>query len=194
MKKVIILSTAVVAFSVTANAQANGANDEKETAGANIITQVGYNTPSRANKHLTKSSDDEVSFFSKRSFFEDFGDADEITWVKTKSFDEVSFFDGKQYKTAYYDADSKLVGTTMAKTFDDLPAKAQKVINDKYKDYNVAGITFFDDNEDNETDMVLFGLRFEDADNYFIELTKDSKKVILQVSLGGDMRTFKEEN
>ena len=94
--------------------------------------------------------------------------------------------------SAYYDIDANLIGTTMDKTFDDLPAKAQKYINSKYGSYSKSGVIFFDDNEFNETDMVLYNQPFEDADNYFVELQKDNKEIILRVNMNGDVSFFKQ--
>ena len=73
----------------------------------------------------------------------------------------------------------------MDKTFSDLPASAQKQINKEYKDYTIEKVIFFDDNEDVDTDMILYGSQFDDADNYFVELRKDNKDVVLQVTMDG---------
>lgn len=67
----------------------------------------------------------------------------------------------------------------------DLPLSAQKQIARQYKDYTVQKVIFFDDNEAVDTDMILYGSQFDDADNYFVELTKDNKSVVLQVSTEG---------
>ena len=51
---------------------------------------------------------------------------------------------------------------------------------------------FFDDNEWNETDMILYGNQFADADNYFVELKKDNKEIILQVNPIGNVSILKQ--
>ena len=89
--------------------------------------------------------------------------------------------------TAFYDNDGKLVGTTMIKTFADVPANGQKQIKKKYKDYTVGPVIFFDNNEFNETDMMLYGLQFDDEDNYFVELTKGNSKIVVRVNSAGDL-------
>ena len=58
-------------------------------------------------------------------------------------------------------------------------------INKEYKDYTIEKVIFFDDNEDVDTDMILYGSQFDDADNYFVELRKDNKDVVLQVTMDG---------
>ena len=93
---------------------------------------------------------------------------------------------------AYYDFYSKLVGTTMLKTFTDLPIKSQKEIKAKYKDYKIGRVVFFDDNEANESDMFFYNTQFSDADNYFVELSKDKKNIVLQVNNEGELFFFKE--
>jgi len=77
-------------------------------------------------------------------------------------------------------------------TFTDLPEKAQKYINKKYKDYNKGVVIFFNDNEFNETDMLLYNLQFQDEDSYFAELSKDNKKIVVRSNAAGDVYFFKE--
>jgi hypothetical protein len=93
---------------------------------------------------------------------------------------------------AYYDAEAKLVGTTTQKTFADLPVVAQKEINKKYKGYRTGDVIFFDDNEKNETDMIMYHMQFDDADNYFVDMKKDAKEIILKVDMGGSVSFFKQ--
>lgn len=126
------------------------------------------------------------------AFITDFGNIPDAKWKRTIYFDEVVFTkDGKEMK-AYYDSSSKLVGTTMTKTFEDMPVSAQKEINKKYKDYTVKRVVFFDDNEFNETDMLLWNTQFADSDNYFVVMTKDKKEIVLQVNANGEVNFFKE--
>ena len=70
-------------------------------------------------------------------------------WERIENFDKATFTkDGKEI-SAYYDYDAKLVGTTMHKTFADLPATSQKTINEKYPGYSKVDVVLFDDNEVN---------------------------------------------
>ena len=93
---------------------------------------------------------------------------------------------------AFYDINSKLVGTTQTKTFADVPIKGQEQIKKDYKDYTVGTVIFFDDNEANSTDMILYDIQFDDADNYFVELSKGTKKIVVQVNTEGDLFFFKD--
>lgn len=144
-------------------------------------------------RKLRRAEDrNEVSDLTRNQFAIDFPDAKDVRFVKTKEFDEVFFISGKKKMKAYYDYDNELVGTTQKKTFADLPENAQKEINKKYAGYNIDGVIKFDDNEINETDMVLYGTSFDDADNYFVELKNDSKDVIVKVDPAGYASFFKD--
>jgi len=133
-----------------------------------------------------------VSYQAKQQFQIDFGDHPDAKWVRTDYFDQVTFTtrDGKQM-TAYYDDDAQLVGTTAPATFNDLPEAGKREIAKHYQNYENALVLFFDDNENNDTDMLLYGYQFDDADNYFIEL-KDAKgrPIVLRVSMDGEVTYF----
>ena len=73
-----------------------------------------------------------------------------------------------------------------------LPEKARDRIDKMYPGYTIEKVVFFDDNEANETDMLLYNESFEDQDNYFPLLVKDSKKIILKVSPEGEISFFQE--
>ena len=135
-------------------------------------------------------NDNEVSVLTRDEFATDFPDAKNVQFVRTENFDEVAFVSGKKQLRAYYDDDSKLVGTTQNKSFSDLPENAQKEILKKYVDYSIDGVIKFDDNENNDTDMILYGTVFDDADNYFVELKNGSKAIVVNVNLPGEVSFF----
>ena len=132
-----------------------------------------------------------VSYFTRNNFAKDFPDAKNVQYVKTKNFDEVLFTSGKDNLIAYYDKETHLVGTTQKLVFSDLPENAQKEIHKKYSEYGIAEVMKFDDNETNDTDMILYGTAFDDADNYFVELKKDRKDIIVKISGYGYLSFFK---
>ncbi|NCU06381.1 MAG: hypothetical protein GXC73_20695, partial [Chitinophagaceae bacterium] len=82
------------------------------------------------------------------------------------------------------------VGVVTKKTFAEIPQRAQAYINGKYKDYKKEAVILFDDNENNETDMILFGHQFGDADNYFIELVKGKEHFVLKCDMEGRVSYF----
>ena len=143
-------------------------------------------------KELHKLEGNAITEETKTAFHADFGDVPNVKWKRAVYLDEAVFTkDGKEMK-AYYDFYSKLVGTTMIKSFTDLPVKSQKEIKAKYKDYKIGRVVFFDDNEANESDMFFYDTQFSDADNYFVELSKDKKNIVLQVNAEGELFFFKE--
>lgn len=167
------------------------------------ITQVNAQTSSKAvkkelkaekreaHKELRKLEGEQVSTKAKDNFWADFGEVTNPKWTRSGEFDEVTFTKDGQTKTAYYDYDSNLVGTTSTQKFADLPERGQKIIKTKYKDYKPGAVIMFDDNENNESDMLFMGTRFEDADNYFVTLLKGGKETIVQVNMDGDVSFFK---
>jgi hypothetical protein len=143
-------------------------------------------------KALRKLEGAKVSEIAKSHFSSDFRNVSNPSWKRSVQFDEVTFIKDGQEMTAFYDYDANLVGTTTHKTFKDLPANGQKEIQDRYKYYTIGPVILFDDNEANETDMILWGNQFEDQDNYFVELANAKNKVILEVSTLGNVSLFKQ--
>lgn len=141
-------------------------------------------------KELRKLEKGDVSYQSKQEFYSDFGDVKDAQWKRSDYFDEVTFTKDGQSMKAYYDSQSKLVGTTSHKKFEDLPISAQKEIKSKYKNYTIKSVMLFDDNEANDSDMLLYGAQFEDSDNYFVELIKGDSGIVLQVTPEGNVFYF----
>lgn len=141
---------------------------------------------------LKKLEGNTVSQAAKNSFNADIGNLPNVQWRRIDTFDEATFIkDGKEMK-AFYDPLGKLVGTTTHVTFADLPAKGQQEIKAKYKDYTIGPVIYFDDNEFNDSDMMLYGVQFEDEDNYFVELAKGADKIVLQVNPRGELFFYKQ--
>ncbi len=141
-------------------------------------------------KELRKENRDEVSNLSKDQFYADFGDV-KATWRRSDYFDEATFLNQSGVATtAYYDENFKLVGTLNIVDFSKIPSKAQVFIKKHYPGYHIDKVLFFDDNENNDTDMFLYGQQFDDEDNYFVELSKGNSKTILQVNTSGYVYFF----
>ena len=134
----------------------------------------------------------EVSYFTRNSFVRDFPDAKNIQFVKEGNFDEVFFTSDNKNLIAYYDNEAKLVGTTQKLAFSDLPANVQKEIHKHYAGYGVEEVVKFDDDEINETDMILYGTPFDDEDNYFVELKNNNKDLVIKVNGAGNVTYFKD--
>jgi len=126
----------------------------------------------------------------KQSFYSYFGYRPDVKWVQVNNYDEAIFTrDGKEI-TAYYDSDGVLVGTTNIVPFAKVPMKGQQEIEKKYKDYSIGPVIFFNDNEYNETDIELYGVHVGPDDNYFVELSKGSDKIIVKVDPEGKVSFF----
>ncbi len=141
---------------------------------------------------LRKLEGNAVSQAAKNSFNADIGNLPNVQWRRIETLDEASFNkDGKEMK-AFYDSFGTLVGTTTHVTFADVPVKGQQEIKARYKDYSIGPVVYFDDNEFNESDMMLYGAQFEDEDNYFVELARGANKIVLQVNPRGEVFFFKQ--
>lgn len=196
MKNLIILSVALLFLVTTVKAQTTQEDNlKKEIKTLKKEGPAGKSQKKKDRKALRKLEGKEVSYQSKQQFVSDFGDLPVTKWERKKNYDKASFTkDGKDMQ-AYYDADASLIGTTSYATFTDLPEIAQKFINTKYKDYTKSNkIIFFDDNELNETDMLLYDEQFDDADNYFMELSKNNKTIVLRIDTAGGVYFFKQLN
>lgn len=186
MKK-IILAAAVVATGsllMTANANVTTSKTDKETR-----RQIRKERRMERADFWLHSADPATV----QEFYYDFPDAKDVNW-KESDFAEATFLDGDVLKTAYYDEDNKLIGTTTHVDFSALPEKAQEKIHKKYPGFYAEEVILFDDNEANETDMNLFATSFQDQDSYFPVLTNGSTRMILQVDTLGDVSFFRQLN
>jgi hypothetical protein len=183
MKRLAFLSIAFLfAFSV-----ANGQIQKTDHSG-----QKGPNKEQKTTMvPLKKLEGNVVSEMSKNSFEEDFGKIPNVKWERLGPFDVATFTRNGKEIVANFDINGKLVGTTQSATLEQLPASAKKEIKRDYRGYKIVNIIFYKDNESNDTDMVLYGVQFEDADNYFVEMTKGTDKIVLKVSPLGEVTFFK---
>lgn len=184
MKKILILTLTVLfaLSSVCGQTQKSGKEKTKEVKKEQKSERVA----------LRKLEGTTVSQAARNNFGSDFGSIQNVQWKRSGTYDEASFMKDGRKMTAYYDFAGKLVGTTSPRTLADLPAKARNEIQTKYRDYSVTKVIFFDDNELNETDMILYGTQFEDKDSYFALLTKGENKIVLQVFTDGTISFFKK--
>jgi hypothetical protein len=192
MKRLLALSAVTFILATAGKAQITPASLKDEIKVDNKVESNIKKEKKDVRKELRKLDGKEVSYQSKQAFYADFGNVPVSKWERTDNYDKADFTKDGQLMTAYYDADTELVGTTSAKTFSDIPASARKYIDKKYPDYIKSDVVFFKDNELNETDMIMFGDQFDDADNYFVELKKDNKAIVLQVTMSGDVSFFKQ--
>lgn len=126
-----------------------------------------------------------MATFAQDYYRADFPNATNVHFARVKNLTEVSFTQDKDKMTAYYDTREQLVGTIHKESFADLPENAQKEIRNKYRGYSTANVVKYNDNQSDDTELILYGVSFDDADNYFVELKNDSKTIVLKVDLTG---------
>jgi hypothetical protein len=180
MKKLAILSMGFLFITAVIKIQASTTGSEKR------------NEINTENVFIVKPSVPPTSVNARNRFVEEFGNVSVVVWKNSKRFDEATFIKDGQKLTAYFDYSGNLIGTTSIKTFVDLPISGQSNIEKRYKDYNIESVIFFDYNEVNETAAFLDDTQFGGADNYFVELSKDDSKIVLQVNPDGDVKFFKK--
>lgn len=183
MKKLFILF-AVSVVTLAANAQQIAQASKKEMK----------EEKKEVRKEKRQIAGQQVPYQTKEAFTGDFGNVPGAVWHRDNSFDAVTFTKDGIRQTAYYDDNFELVGTMFNKSFSDLPETARDYINKKYAGYQKGQVVMFDDNAFNDTDMMLYGVKFEDADNYFIELQKGKQDFVLQVTPEGNVLFFTEMN
>ncbi len=190
MKKSIVFALITLVSITVINAQSEKAALKKDIARIEKQEIVLNKEKQEAKSELRKLNGKEVGIQAKQQLIMDFGTIADPNWERTAHYDEATFMKDGKTLTAFYDYDSKLVGTTTNKTFSDLPANAQQFINENYKSYNVGDILEYDDNGNVKSNMMFFNQEFTDADNYFVELKKDNKKIVVQVSMEGNVSYF----
>lgn len=141
-------------------------------------------------KELKELEGSDVSKRIKESFYDDFGNTTDVIWERSDLYNVATFTIDGISKKAYYD-DMDLIGTTWVVTFADLPEIAQEKINDKYQDYEIGDVVFYNDNESVDVDFFIFESQFKHQNSYFVELTKESSHIILSVDSDGDVSFFK---
>lgn len=135
-----------------------------------------------------------VSNRVKENFNDDFGNNTDVVWERGDFYDVAKFTEDGYTKKAYYDFDSQLIGVTWFVAFADIPEKAQKIINEKYKEYEIGEVLFYDDNEIVDVDFFIFDSQFKHEDNYFVDVKNESKHIILRIDIEGDVHLFKVIN
>jgi hypothetical protein len=182
MKKIFFVTVVLVLVFTSSNANINKPGDRTDKESRKQIRKEKR----EERRSLWLHSIDPVT---EAQFYMDFPDVKDASWTEGV-FAEAVFMEEGVLKTAYYDESHTLVGTTADVDFSILPVKARQYISKQYKGYKIEKVILFDDNESNNTDMFLFNSAFEDEDNYFPVLSKDSKQIILKVSMNGNVSFF----
>jgi len=193
MKKILLmwisvsLSTYFVQAQQVSPGMIAGENVNHEKEGRGFLRFKKHNK-----KTLRKLAGTKVSEQSQATFYVQFGNVKDVQWERQDYFDVAAFDKDGQHMKAYFDNDGEMVGTSIQTNLKALPVKAQLEIAKKYGDYSVEDAILYDDNNEQISDIILYGTQMESSDNYFVELKKDKRKVILEVSSEGRVSLFKE--
>ena len=188
MKHVFIFGSMLLFTVTTAFSQDELAFNDASNSTSHKITrsQREENRAIKREKALT-----EPTYMAEQNFETDFPNATNVTWKKI-GIEEASFtLNGKEMK-AFYDYNNELIGTTTPVSFLDMPVIARNYIDKHFSDYTTQSVILYDDNEYNQSDMVLYGNAFADADNYFVELSNNNKRIVLEVNMEGLVTFFKD--
>jgi hypothetical protein len=191
MKKLFILSAATFILIATINAQASQVSPEKSSNDQKKEALISKKKKPAETEELKKLKGAEVSPLAKQEFYQIYGNIPGAVWKRTLNYDQVFFSRDGKAMTAYYDADAKLVGTITQQKFEDLPSDSQKYINEKYPGYITEDVVFFNDNELNITDIVLFNKQFDEEDCYYVKMKKDNQEILVKVKMSGDISSLK---
>lgn len=143
----------------------------------------------QARKRLEGSN---VSNRVKENFNDDFGNKADVVWTRGEFYDVAKFTEDGYAKKAYYDFDAQLIGVTWFVTFADMPERAKEKINEKYGDYEIGEVLFYDDNEKVDVDFFIYDSQFKHEDNYFVDVKNESQHIILRIDSEGGVHFFKE--
>lgn len=194
MKKLMILT--VIFFMATASASSQNVQNPAalKNSSMNADNSSNREIKKEERKDHRKMVRNEVTYQSRQAFASDFDNVKPTATSTVDGFDKFTFMKKDKEMSAFYDDDAKLVGTVQTKSFVDIPKNAQKTIRDKYSDYTPGAVVFYDDNEADKTNMIMYGIEFEHKDSYFVELKRksDSHKIVLHVLPDGTVIFFSE--
>lgn len=187
MKKLFFISIISLGLATTGNAQTTTTTLKSEIRKDKKMGKSGKSDEHVAREELRKLEGNEVSYGSTQAFETTFPNVKPVSTERLDNFDEFDFMKDGNKVAAFYDGDSKLVATTQTKTYMDLPAKSREIIAKKYDGYNPINVLYFDDNENNNTNMILYKAQFNPEDSYFVEMSNGFKVIVLQVENDGEV-------
>lgn len=179
MKKFLIAPVAFLFVLGTTQFIAKSADNNLATTSATVSVAKSSNWSATSN----------VNVLTLKRFNRDFYSVTGAVWEKSKSLDKVTFVKDDSKMVAYYNAASKLVGTSSAGTSAGMPDQALTDIQSRYKDYAIGSVIFFDRNEANAISKLIYGTKLKE-ENYLVELTNGQNTIIVQVKVKGETAIF----
>ncbi len=160
-------------------------------AGSNFISGHKKMNKRDTDKALHQRNENWVNYQTAQQFSLDFPNAKNVSWYEG-DFAEATFQNGSIIQTAYYDNDNSLIGTTQIVPNSTLSQKTLKEIQKDYPGYAVNKVILFKDNENNDTDMIMYSTPFDNQNSYFAEIGNGAKNIVLQIGLRGNISYFHE--
>lgn len=142
-------------------------------------------------KYVKGSERKGVSARTTKRFAEVFGNYTGAVWEKSKSLDKVKFVKDGTIMVAYYNADSRLVGTGSQETYAGMPGSALADLKARYSEYAIGSVIFFDKLEANATSRLIYGTKLKE-ENYLIELISERDKIVVRVTVKGEKAVFQQ--
>jgi hypothetical protein len=121
----------------------------------------------------------------------EFGNIADADWSSKGNYSEATFYKNGNLLTTYFNHQGEIIGTTAEKKFTELPVSAQRVISSRYKDYKISNVIYFEDYRAEDTDGLIYGVKFMFPGNYFLEMTNADRKLILEVNPMGEVFVYK---
>ena len=120
----------------------------------------------------------EVKNYLVRQFKQQFSNASNVTWKTTSKFTSATFMEDGQQTRVFYNPQNELIGVSREITINEIPKKAQQVINARYNNYTVVSVINFTNADGQE--------------NYYIQLQTENKQFILQSDEYGSVSDFQK--
>ncbi len=172
MKKLVIIPAVALLVLASAHFTADSANNESAAATVKI-----------ENKMASELVAGNISLTVMNRFRQEFGAVPDVKWEKSNSFAKATFTKDRRKMTAWYNKDARLVGTSSAKTFKDMPGQLQEKILSAYNDYYVVSVLGLDS---------MRGNRPNGAQNWLVELSDGTAKIIVRVNVAGETTLVKK--
>lgn len=125
-----------------------------------------------------------VSYTVVNQFNADFADAQNVTWTVDKNLQRADFTVNDVKMTSFYNMKGEFVGLTQDIDYAVIPAKAKKLIADKYKGYTVNEVIVLQSNpEINDVD---------DEVAYFVDVKNADHEALVRVTHDANIQLFKQ--
>lgn len=113
-----------------------------------------------------------------------FPKATNVEWSVPDNMIRADYSVGTSNRVAFYNWNNELVGHGRFLAYANLPEKAKKTISKKYVGYQPMQTIWYDNNEDNDDIVYMWGYPFSE-DSYFTQLKKGNKTIVLKVGDDG---------